>query len=202
MQKKQFLFTTLIICLLLISCKKNGEFITDKTTYKQGEIITVSNTTEKSSKFYKWDFGGVEIIEINPTYTLPENTPVGSFTISILPVNSLNTTDNWKKGSKTVDIVEAEEAKFLFYLSAPILSASDEICVITIGDVSKEVAVHELAPNCESKNNLNAVTFDHLKPGTYDYLIHGSSSSGEYTLTGKSTLTYGYDCQIIDIFKL
>ena len=202
MKKLKILFSVIMIFSLFMSCKKSGDFTTDKTTYKQGEVITVTNTTKKASKYYKWDFGGVEIVDLNPVYTLPKTTPVGSFTISILPVNSLNTTDNWKKGSKTVSVEEAEEAKFLFYLSQPVLSASDEVCIITIEGMSKTISVNSIAPSCESNNNLHAATFDNLKSGDYNYTINGSSSSGSYSFSGVLELEDGFDCRIIDVYDL
>ena len=58
-------------------CKKKGDFTTDKAVYKQGEVITVTNTTVKGAENYTWTFGGVEVVGENPVYTIPENTPVG-----------------------------------------------------------------------------------------------------------------------------
>ena len=204
---KKTLTLLTVTALAMLSCKKTGDFTTDKTTYKQGEVITVTNTTEKPSKFYKWDFGGVEIEGENPVYTIPENTPVGSFTISILPVNNLNTTDNWKRSSRTVMIEEAEKAKVIFFLPEPYFQGgTNETCTIIFDKddstvESKSVGVFSTFPSCESNNNLQAATFDNLPAGTYSYTLDGTSSIGSYFLSGSVTLEDGFDCRLIDISK-
>ncbi|MFK8036946.1 MAG: hypothetical protein AB8B74_01550 [Crocinitomicaceae bacterium] len=204
MKIKIVLTVVLAVSLGLTSCKKRGDFTTDKEEYAQGEVITVTNTTVKESEFYKWDFGGVEVIDKNPIYTLPENTPVGSFTINVLPVNSLNTTGNWKEYSRTVNIVEAEKAKIIFFLSKSALSGSNETWTVetTVRDetVSKTLSdISSFAPNCESNNNLDAITFDNLPSGDYLFTIKGTSSTSNIIYNDAVNLENGFDCRIIDL---
>lgn len=206
--KFKILFLSIaIISLSITSCKKKGDFTTDKTTYQQGEVITVTNTTEKASKYYKWTFGGVEIEGENPVYTIPENTPVGSFTITVLPVNSLSTTANSKESSRTVMIEEAEKAKAIFFLPEPYwANGTNESCTITFTvdgtNLSETITVNASVPDCNSNNNLSAATFDNLKSGMYDYNVDGSSSAGSYNLSGSLDLEDGFDCRLIDVTKL
>lgn len=205
MKKLNLIVLTLAVATVIVGCKKKGDFFTDKDTYKQGEVITVTNTTEKEAKHYKWDFGGEEVIAENPVYEIPENAPVGTFTISILPVNSLNTTDNWKRNSKTVTIEEAEQAKFLFYLPTPWTGSADEECTITRynedGSVAEIITIDVDAdyPDCGSSNNPGAATFDNLKSGEHEFLFEGSSSSGGYTVGATLELEDGFDCRIVDV---
>lgn len=207
MNFKTLFLASLTLAIGFTSCKKSGDFTTDKDTYKQGEVITITNTTEKASKYYKWTFGGVEVEGEAPVYTIPENTPVGSFTITVLPVNSLNTTDNWKKSSRTVMIEEAEEAKAIFFLpSAYWPNGTNESCTVTLTvdgtDLSDVIYVNSSIPDCSSNNNLSAATFDNLKSGTYNYIVDGSSSAGSYYLWGSIELEDGFDCRLIDVTKL
>lgn len=199
---------TVALVAVVFGCKKTGDFYTDKEVYYQGEVITVTNTTEKSSKHYKWDFGGEEVVADDPIYELPKNAPVGTFTISILPVNSLNTTDNWKSNSKSVTILEAEEAKFLFYLPSPRTFSDDETCTITLYDEDGNIAeqltidVNATYPVCASNNNPSAATFDNLKSGEHDFYISGSSLTGGYSFPITLELEDGFDCRIIDVSSL
>jgi hypothetical protein len=207
MRKKYIIILLAVFGFGILSCKKSGDFTTDKDTYKQGEVITITNTTEKASKYYKWTFGGVEIEGEAPVYTIPENTPIGSFTITVLPVNSLNTTDNWKKSSRTVMIEEAEKAKAIFFLPKPYWpNGTNESCTITLTvdgtDLSETITVNASIPDCDSNNNLSAATFDNLKSGTYSYIVDGSSSTGSYYLFGSIELEDGFDCRLIDVSKL
>lgn len=207
MRKKYSILLLAVFGFGILSCKKSGDFTTDKDTYKQGEVITITNTTEKASKYYKWTFGGVEIEGEAPVYTIPENTPIGSFTITVLPVNSLNTTDNWKKSSRTVMIEEAEKAKAIFFLPKPYWpNGTNESCTITLTvdgtDLSETITVNASIPDCDSNNNLSAATFDNLKSGTYSYIVDGSSSTGSYYLFGSIELEDGFDCRLIDVSKL
>ncbi|MFK8044636.1 MAG: hypothetical protein AB8B72_04025 [Crocinitomicaceae bacterium] len=207
MKTKLILTAALAITVGLTACKKRGDFTTDKQEYAQGDVITVTNTTEKASEFYKWYFNGVEVIDENPVYTIPEETPVGSFTIKVLPVNSLNTTANSKEYSRTVNIVEAEKAQVIFFLPQPYWAGgTNENCTVTFtqpGQVNQRtIGVDPTIPNCESSNNLSAFQIENLKSGTYDYNVSGSSSAGSYDLSGTITLDDGFDCRIIDISKL
>ena len=129
-------------------CKKKGDFTTDKMVYKQGEVIYVTNTTEKEAKNYTWTFGGVEVVGDNPVYTIPDNTPVGTFEISILPHNFENTSDSWKRTTMSVMVEEAEEAQVMFYLPTPRTGSSDETFTVSL--------------NGESANGYVSVSYTHL----------------------------------------
>lgn len=193
------LSSSVLLLLFISSCKKSGDFTTDKEVYKQGEVITVTNKTEKASKYYKWNFGGAEVVGVNPVYTIPNNTPVGSFDITILPVNSMNTTNNWKSTTKSVMIEEAEEAKVIFFLQSPVTGGSNETCTITFEGENKTVSAYASTPSCDNNNNLDAATFDNLPSGTYDFTLSGSSSGGSYFYQGSVELEDGFDCRLINI---
>jgi len=203
MKIKLVLTAALAVTIGLSACKKRGDFTTDKQEYAQGDVITVTNTTQKASEFYKWDFGGVEVIAENPIYTLPENTPVGTFTINVLPVNSLNTTDNWKGYSRTVNVVEAEKAKVIFYLPESSLSGSNEEWEVEMtvnGEtISKTITGTSGFPDCDNNNNFNAITFDNLPSGDYLLTIRGTSSTSSVTYNDAVNLENGFDCRIIDL---
>ena len=137
---------------------------------------------------------------------MPNNTPIGSFTISVLPANSLNVTDSWKRHSATVTIQEAEEAKFLFYLPTPKTGDWTETCTVTVftddGNIVKTLSPGGSTPNCESNNNLDAATFDNLASGEYDVNFSGSSNSGFYDVTYTFELEDGFDCRIVNVSSL
>lgn len=203
---KHFKIFTLTLVLLIgvVGCKKTGDFTTDKSVYTQGDVITTSNTTKKTSEFYKWTFGGIEVVADEPIYTIPDNTPVGTFEISMLPVNNLNVTDSWKRTSRYVNIEEAEKGKIIFFLPTTYFTsgASDEEATITINGESKTIIIYSSYPSCESNNNLFAATFDNLKSGDHDYIINGSSSNSSYYLSGSIEVEDGFDCRIINITDL
>lgn len=202
MKKLSILSLIAILALSITGCKKKGQFTTDKETYKQGEVITVTNETEKSAKYYSWTFGGVEVQGENPVYTIPESTPVGSFEISILPKNSQGTTDSWKRNSKTVMVEEGDFARVTFYIVNPRTGNQNETFSVNTPDGQVYGgSVINYTPTC-GVNVSGAIVFENLPAGDFDYQVLGSSSSGSYNLTGTVTLESGSDCQRVDIATL
>jgi hypothetical protein len=189
-----------ILALAATGCKKKGQFSTDKETYKQGDIITVTNETKKSAKYYSWSLGGTSVEGENPVFTIPESTPVGSFEISILPKNSKNTTGSWKENSNTVMIEAAEKAEIIFHLPSPRTGSSSETFTVTIDNVDHSGSVYSYTPTC-GESNPYAATFDNMAAGEYYYTIYGSGS-GSYNLSGYVTLDDGFDCQRINVKNL
>ncbi|MFK7783833.1 MAG: hypothetical protein AB8B56_01890 [Crocinitomicaceae bacterium] len=186
--------------LTSVGCKKKGDFTTDKAVYIQGEVITVTNTTEKGAENYTWRFGGVEVVGENPVYTIPKSTPVGTFEISILPHNFENTSDSWKRTTMSVMVEEAEEAKMIFYLPSPRTGSPNETFSVTIDSETKYGSVGN-SYSCTSTNP-NAATFKDMPSGEYDYEISGSSSSGTYYLYGTVELENGFSCEPINVTNL
>lgn len=199
--KKLFPITLIAVSALFIaSCSKDkrAEFTLDKSEYIQGETIKTTNTTVKGSKFYRWNFGGTEIYEKEPSFVLPKDQAPGEFIISCEATNSKNSSSSGRTSSKTVMIKEATQGKVVFWNPG---AGSCEIRVSIYN--SNLTAKYDTIFQSNSANPLcnyssfNAV-FQNLKSGTYNY--QATDLNGSNLESGTVTLSDGFDCQSVQIF--
>lgn len=190
MKKTIFSSLSVILIIGIQSCgKKKGSFTTDKSTYTQRELITVSNTTVKESTYYKWSFGGTEIVGKNPSFTIPDNTPAGSFEIKVLPTNNLSTTSNFKEHSEFVTIVDAEEGVLTFWKLKNNNFTKGNIQITINGQTKTISQEYSSSPTCGESGSGCAI-FTGLKKGKYEYTAVGSNLN----IGGNVTISKPFDC--------
>lgn len=196
MKNVKFIFLLGLVGLTAVACKGKGDFETDRSTYNQGDQIFITNTTEKATTFYFWEFGGVSVSGENPVYNIPWNQPAGSMTIQLTPTNNEGVVTNFKTTTKTVTVVEVNKAKIVVHFTGSFLSNA----TVTYQGNSKVLFAVNDPIDCETvEEGDNIMVIDEIPAGEYLFTVRSVVDQVEKEFPLTITVDTGLDCVLVDI---